>query len=166
MLIRRLVPADAEVYLPLRRRALQESPFSFGSSPEDDRAGSLEWVREALDGDESALFGAFDGDLVGIIGIAREQKMKGSHKCDVWGLYVVPSARRQGAARALVTEAIRFARSLPHVAHVHLSVSDRAPAAMALYVSLGFKTWGVEPAAIRIGTVDASEHYMVLELGT
>lgn len=164
MLIRRLVPADAEVYLPLRRTALLESPFSFSSSPEDDRARSIEWVREALGGGDKAVLGAFDGHLIGIIGITREQSLKSSHKCDVWGLYVEPDSRRMGAGRALIDEAIRFARSISGVTHVHLSVSERAVAAMALYHSLGFQTWGVEPAAIRIGNADATEHHMVLEL--
>src|SRR6187200_410334 len=37
MLIRRLRVEDAKLYVPLRRSALEQAPFAFGSSPEDDR---------------------------------------------------------------------------------------------------------------------------------
>ena len=60
--------------------------------------------------------------------------------------------------------AIDFARQLPGVTDVQLAVSERAAAAAQLYTSLGFVTWGIEPAALRIDGVDAAEHHMVLML--
>jgi hypothetical protein len=58
-MIRRLTPTDAEVYMQLRREALEREPYSFGSSPEDDRMRSIELVRDVLDSSSHAVFGAF-----------------------------------------------------------------------------------------------------------
>jgi ribosomal protein S18 acetylase RimI-like enzyme len=139
----------------------EDAPFSFSSSPEDDRAGAIDFVRDALGSGDQATFGAFAGELVGIVGICRDRSEKGGHKCGIWGLYVSPHARSSGIGRALVIEALGFARSLEGVTHVFVSATDRAPESVALYESLGFVTWGVEPAAVRIGDVAVSEHHMV-----
>ena len=63
-----------------------------------------------------------------------------------------------------MSEVIRFAKGLPEVTQVHLAVADRGRPARALYESLGFVTWGTEPAALRIGEETAAEHHMVLTL--
>jgi ribosomal protein S18 acetylase RimI-like enzyme len=160
-LVRRLEPEDAALYVRLRRAALDDAPFSFASSPEDDLAFSVDFVRDALASPDQAMFGAFAGDLIGIVGIFRDRSVKGAHKCNIWGLYVAPDARSNGIGRALMTEAIGFAQSLEGVTHVHTSASDHAPEAIALYQSLGFITWGVEPAALRVGDLTVPEHHMV-----
>jgi L-amino acid N-acyltransferase YncA len=70
-----------------------------------------------------------------------------------------------GSGRALVETAIEFARSLDGLTHVHLAVAESGQAARALYEHLGFRTWGTEPAAIRVGEVSVAEHHMVRALG-
>jgi GNAT superfamily N-acetyltransferase len=160
-LVRRLGPEDAPLFMSLRRTALKAAPLAFSSSPEDDRAGSIDFVRDTLAGSDQAVFGAFAGGLVGIVGIYRERSVKGAHRCDIWGLYVLPDARSRGIGRAPVSEALDFAGSLDGVTHVYVSATDRAPEAVALCGSLGFITWGVEPAAIRVGALTVSERHLV-----
>jgi ribosomal protein S18 acetylase RimI-like enzyme len=163
-MIRALSPDDASDYQHIRREALEDSPFAFGSSPSDDRARSIEFVREALSSTDQAIFGAFMPDLVGVVGLYRDQGMKARHKAHLWGLYVRPAHRSAGLGRGLVEVAVGFARSLGGVNQVHLAVSERATSAARLYQSLGFVTWGVEPAALRIGGQDISEQHMLLSL--
>ena len=160
--VRRLEPDDAAPFMSLRRAALEDAPFAFASSPGHDLADSVAFVREMLASADQAVFGAFAGDLVGMAGIYRERHVKAAHKCSLWGLYVLPDARSAGVGRALVLEALAFARSLPGVTHVGVSVTERAPEAVSLYHSVGFITWGVEPAALRVGEVIVSESHMVL----
>ena len=155
---------DASAYRQIRGEALADAPFAFGSSPSDDRARSLEFLRETLASTDQAIFGAFTPELIGVAGLYRDRSVKGAHKAHLWGLYVKPSYRTSGVGRALVRAAIDFARSLDGVSHVHLAVSERAPNAAALYRSLGFVVWGVEPAALRVGGQDISEQHMVLSL--
>src|SRR5664280_1260029 len=159
-LVRRLGPDDATAFMALRRAALLEAPFAFASSPEDDVAGSREFVEEALAASDQATFGAFAEELVGIVGIGRQQHLKASHKCEIWGLYVRPDARSIGAGRALVLEALSFASSLAGVTHVYVGVTERAPEAACLYRNVGFVPWGVEPAALKVGEVLVSESHL------
>ncbi len=60
---------------------------------------------------------------------------------------------------------IEFARSLDGLTHVHPAVAESGQAAQALHEHLGFRTWGTEPAAIRVGEVSVAEHHMVRALG-
>lgn len=163
-MIRPLSPDEAGAYQQIRREALEDAPFAFGSSPSDDRARSIEFVRQVLASPEQAVFGAFMPHLVGVVGIYRDPSEKAAHKAHLWGLYVDPSYRSSGLGRALVEAAIGFARSIGGVSHVHLSVSERALAAASIYQALGFETWGVEPAALRIKGENASERHMLLFL--
>ncbi len=162
--VRRLLPSDAEDYVRLRREALEKEPFAFSSSPAEDRALDPEFVRTSLADPSQALLGAFSPDLVGVAGVYRERGAKSAHKARLWGLYVRASHRRKGLGEELVQAAIGFAQSVEGVSHLHLSVTDRAREAAALYEKLGFVTWGIEPAALRIGGADAAERHMVLKL--
>lgn len=147
--VRRLTPADAEDFVALRRRALQEEPLAFGSSPEDDRASDVGVVRSRLASPGGpAIFGAFASRLVGAVGIYREEQRKRCHKAQIWGMYVIPERRRSGAGQALLQAAIAHARTLPGLVQVQLSVTDEAAAARRLYERIGFKRWGAEEAAL------------------
>ena len=70
----------------------------------------------------------------------------------------------RGLARAVTTAAIDTARSWRGVTVIGLSVSASAPEAIALYESLGFERWGVEPDAVRIDGVSHAEVHMALDL--
>jgi ribosomal protein S18 acetylase RimI-like enzyme len=164
--IRRLGPDDAAAFFALRRRALEDLPLAFASSPDDDLAADVAAARELLGrGPEAAVFGAVEDErLIGIVGLFRDRHLKMAHKCHLWGLYVDPSARRRGLAFGLVAAAIDHARSLGGVSWIHLTVSSTAEAAHRLYESLGFRVWGVEPDALRSAGRSVVDHHMVLRL--
>ena len=165
-LIRPLVGGDAEAFVELRRSALLDSPLSFGASPDDDLAATVESIRRQIPGaPDWVILGAFDGGaLVGATGLVRDRHIKASHKVLVWGMYVSPEHRRRGIGAALMESAIRHARSLPGVDWLQLSVSSEAPAARRVYERAGFEEWGREPDALRHGGQSADEHHMALRL--
>ena len=78
MLIRRLIPADATVFLALRLEGLRESPSAFGSSYEEECDTPLSMIEARLAADSGRnMFGAFDGDqLVGLVAVGRETALK------------------------------------------------------------------------------------------
>lgn len=167
MIVRRLLPEDTPLYVPLRRQALEQEPHSFAASPANDRASSEEFVRGALSDPDQATFGAFAPQLAGMVGIYRDPLIKARHKTHIWGMYVTPEDRGQGTGRMLIEAALEWARDQAGVTQVHLVVSTRTPIARKLYQSLGFSTWGVEPAALCInGELIDDEHMVRLLAGS
>jgi RimJ/RimL family protein N-acetyltransferase len=166
MHIRRLTPADASAFQALRLAALQESPSAFGSSYEEERDLSASAIEERLivKPDRGPL-GAFQDDaLVGLIALGRENMNKLAHKALIWGMYVTPAARRKGVGRALLLEALSFARSVPGVRQVNLCVNADNERAIHLYESVGFTSFGRDAGAMLVNGELHDEVHMYLRL--
>lgn len=164
--IRKLRPEDAGALVALRREALEAEPLAFGAAIPEDRNLSVDFVRASLaDVEEQAIFGGFDGsDLAGMVGIRREPRAKQRHKAHVWGMYVAPRARNQGAGRRLLDAAIDQARSWPGIEQIQISVTDAAETARRMYEAAGFQAWGREPRSVGWQGRFVDETHLVLEL--
>ena len=164
--VRRLRPEDAPSFVALRREALESEPLAFGSSVDDDRRLSVEFVcRWLADDPEHAVFGAFESArLEGVVGIYRESRAKQRHKATIWGVYVTPPARRKGIASALLAAAIGHASAWPGVRQLHLSVAEVAETARRRYEAAGFRIWGREPRALQWQGKFVDDFHLVLDL--
>jgi ribosomal protein S18 acetylase RimI-like enzyme len=167
MQIRRLLPSDATSFQDLRLRGLVESPTAFGSSYEEEVDRSIPSVAESLAEDSGRnLFGAFMGnELVGVIGVGREDGLKESHRGFIRSMYVAPQARRQGTGKALMDEAIHFARAMPGLRQLTLAVTATNVAAIALYEGFGFTACGIAPEALHVHGCYYDELQMVWHIG-
>ncbi|MBS4054497.1 MAG: GNAT family N-acetyltransferase [Thermaerobacter sp.] len=151
MRIRVLGESDIDLYFAVRLRGLKTNPEAYGSTYErevqftpDEKASRIRAT------DNKFVLGAFNnvGSLIGIVTFVRNEGSKDRHKGNVFGMYVVPESRGQGVGKALVRELLENVGQLPGLEQLHLAVvADNAPA-KALYLSLGFKTYGVEPNAL------------------
>jgi RimJ/RimL family protein N-acetyltransferase len=153
MEIQRLTEAHAEALWKLRLRALETEPASFAESPEEHARMSLPAYAERLrsGGDENFVLGAIvEGELVGMVGFARETRIKRRHRGMIWGMYVTPPWRGKSVGRELLGEAIRLAKQLPGLSRIQLSVSETTPGAQRLYEKLGFQPFGLEPQALMV----------------
>ena len=151
MRVSRLTAADVPRYRALMLHAYDAAADAFTSTAEE-RAKEPEswWVKRIADpADLSAAFGAFIGDeLAGTVTIEFAAKPKTRHKAHLIGMFVSEALRGRGAGRALVEAALAAAASRPGVLVVTLTVTEGNAAAIALYESCGFRTFGVEPMAI------------------
>ena len=80
------------------------------------------------------------GSVVGRLSLARDQHPSSAHVADL-GLMVARTHRRQGIGRALMEQAVRWAR-LAGVRKLELHVFPHNDAAIALYESMGFEREG------------------------
>lgn len=175
----RLDTSAATRYLRLRRRMLLDAPWSFAASPDDDVALQLEQLTEYLGDTAKAIFAVEMPDapggvgelaagnlpeLVAAAGIMRATQRKFVHRARLWGVFVEPDHRGRGLGRMVVSAAIGLARTWPGVDYVDLGVSENAPAARALYESLGFRAWGREPEATECDGRRYDEIHMTLRV--
>jgi len=162
--VRRLTPTDAEAFVAMRRESLERDPLSFAASPGDDRISGLDAARAALGDDSQALFGAFLAEeLAGIVSLVRHPKRKLVHRAAIYGMYVREEARGRGLGRALLDAAVAQAREWG-LRQLHLSATDAAPGARALYEAAGFRHWGTEPGSLLWEGRLVDEHHLVLKL--
>ncbi|MEC9373651.1 MAG: GNAT family N-acetyltransferase [Planctomycetota bacterium] len=167
--VRRLTPDDIHAYIAIRRAMLLNAPWAFGASPEDDLGSNADEMSRALaDAAEECIL-AVDhptnpDELIAVAGVRRAPKLKSRHRAWIWGVYVHPDHRAKGLGRAVTQAAIEAARNWPEVEVLSLSASINSPAAIALYESLGFQRWGVEPDATRVGGKSYDEVFMSMTL--
>ncbi len=165
--IRPLTATDADAYALLRAEMIAAEKYAFLGVPGDDDYTNADHVRRHLAHPEQLIFGAFDGaTLVATVGISREQRVKRRHRAHVWGVYTTRAARGHGVSRRLMTAALDLARTWG-VAVVDLTAAHNSAAAISLYTSLGFVTWGTQPDCTRVQGEPVTELHMqvVLEPG-
>jgi RimJ/RimL family protein N-acetyltransferase len=165
MNIRRLTANDAEALYRLRLHALEVEPKSFRESHEELRKVAVATYAERLGtgGDDNFVLGAFEGsEIIGMVGLYREQPMKCRHKGWIWGMFVDHSQRGKGIGRSLLMAALERARKLPGLTQIRLTVSTTQDAARKLYVSCGFRVFGLEQQAMCVNGEFVDEEQMVL----
>jgi RimJ/RimL family protein N-acetyltransferase len=159
-----LTPSDAQAFRELRLEALSSHPEAFSSSYEEESPRSLEEFQARIPSSgPNAIFGAFaDGRLVGMAGFVIYDRPKARHKGLMWGVFVKPEWRKQRVGKALVQSVID--RASRHVIMLEAAVVLTNESARRTYHGLGFKPYGVEPKAIRVGDIFYDEELLYLDL--
>ena len=118
--------------------------------PSPGRERLAQRIRQLLDEGDTAVLLAGDGpDGLAVLRFRRSIWFEGL-ECYLAELYVVPSSRGRGLGRALMEEAIAFARRRG-ADYMDLNTGEDDVAARGLYGSLGFSD--------REGRPDGSVHY-------
>lgn len=161
--IRPLAAADAKAWRALRLAALLDAPEAFGASHADEAARPLSAFAERISPPPPSLvFGAFAGEnLIGMAGFLAGATQKTQHRGTLWGVYVAPEDRERGLAAEMVETVIGHAAQ--HVLVLQARVVTTNTSARRLYVRLGFRDYGVEAKALRVGDAFHDEALIALE---
>ena len=164
MEIRRLTIADAPAYRALRLRSFRDHPEAFTTSYEELEQQSFADTEKRFASPHLKLWGAFDhGVLLGHVGLDRETRIKCRHKATLIGMYVAPEQSGRGIGRALVEALLADARE-SDLELVVLTVTEGNGRAAQLYEHCGFRSFGVEPRAIKVGGRAYGKNHMYLDL--
>ena len=147
--------------------AYEHAADAFTSTPEERAKEPDEWWIKRIAHPEgmTVAFGDFAGEsLVGTVALEFSAKPKTKHKALVVGVYVLPSSRGNGSARALLQAAIQFCKERGDIRALQLEVTEGNTPALGLYESHGFKAYGVEPMAVLTPTGFRSKVHMWLSL--
>lgn len=153
--VRALTAADRSDFRALRHSAVTLNPDDFVITVEEQQGILRLAIESALEQPDSSNFflGAFAGqpqELVAMAGLVTADLLKIRHLGRLTSVFVYPRHRRKGVARLLVERILAQAAEAGLDA-VRLEVVAENRGAIALYESLGFKTYGREPAAYRLG---------------
>jgi ribosomal protein S18 acetylase RimI-like enzyme len=164
--IRTLAAADASRFKSIRVLAASIAPTAILPTRAEEERRSIEDFSARIECTPTqTVFGAFDADtLVGIAGVRREALAQASHKATIWGVFVDPSQRGKGLARALLNAATAHASQTWNCAQLILCVNAENIPAKQLYLSMGFTTFGVEPRAMQVDGRFYDEEHMIKKL--
>jgi RimJ/RimL family protein N-acetyltransferase len=110
--------------------------------------------------------GAFiDGELVGTAGFYRQRNPKLRHKGEIWGVYLTARARGAGIGRAMLVFLLTHAVNVKGIERIIVSAATTQTAAIALYRSLGFRSFAAEQRAMKIGDRYFDFESLVMEVG-
>lgn len=165
MLFRKLTPEDWQLYKKIRLKSLEDAPQAFESSLiEESNFDEAVWRERLVSSESSFCLGAFleTGELIAIAGFSQGHKLKIQHKSYLWGVYVLPNARRFGVATGLMKTIIREFDALKVVSSLQLTVAANNTQAVNLYKKFGFKEYGLEKDALRVAGISYDELLMHL----
>ncbi len=78
-------------------------------------------------------------------------------------MFVAPEFARRGIARALLNTLLKHARESA-LEMLVLTVTRGNVAAESLYLDAGFRSWGMEPGAIRVRDQGLDKNHLFLHL--
>jgi len=144
--------AHAAQYRELMLHGFEHEPDAFTSTPAERAALPFSWWEQRIDDPQqnSIVFGAIAGEqLVGTVGLEFSVRSKTRHKAHLIGMYTLAEWRGKGIGRKLLGAALAYARRRPGVEVITLTVTENNHPAIAVYEAAGFRSFGVEPMAIR-----------------
>jgi ribosomal protein S18 acetylase RimI-like enzyme len=160
--IKRLAQSDGGVYRSLMLRAYSEHDSAYTSTFEERASKPIDWWNRRLQDPTTATLGAYDigGTLIGTVRLESFQRRRERHKVQLTAMYVLKDYAGRGLGRRLLEEALSHARKMDLVELVNLSVTADNLAAVRLYSTFGFQTYGREARAVKTAHSYLDKLYM------
>ena len=79
-------------------------------------------------------------------------------------MYTAPEVRGEGIGRMLLAEVIRRSLNLDGLEQIILTVTSGNKPAMKIYENIGFRSYGIEKQALKIGSEYFDDVFMELRI--
>jgi len=164
---RLLTTSDILAFRALRLDALRLHPEAFVPTYEEEREIDPAMIaprfrNDWISGGNFIIGAHVFGWLAGAVGVRRWPRQKQRHKATLWLLYARSDVRGQGIGRELLDLAIARCQQDLDVEQLHLSVGCESHAARRLYRDRGFRRFGLESAALKLGDRSIDVELMAL----
>jgi RimJ/RimL family protein N-acetyltransferase len=166
IVIREANVTDAQSFRELRLEALENSPIAFSADYQRNVNQPAKYWEDLLSPhpDESTMFiGEYEGKLIAMTGVMRNNSPKTRHSAWIWGVYVTPEWRGLHIAEQIIHSCIDWALAR-NVVLVKLGVAAVNQPAIRCYERCGFKVYGTEPRAVCVDGKYYDEHLMFKSL--
>ena len=166
VVIREANSADAVRFRQLRLEALQDSPIAFTADYLKNFNHPIKYWEDMLSPhpDESTIFiGEYEGNLIGMTGIARANSPKTRHAAWLWGVYISPSWRGMRIGEEIIRTCLAWAKER-NIVLAKVGVTAVNTPAIRCYKRCGFKTYGTEPRAVFYEGSYYDEYLMSIDL--
>lgn len=162
VILKRLLPENWKEYKTLRLEGMNESPEAFFSTYEEESQKTENEWKQWL---EAYILGAYNDDnkLVGCMTLFKNTRQRDKHSAHIYGAYVKKDFRGMGIGKTLLKKIIEQAE-ISEVEILYLDCTVTQTAALKLYKSFGFQTYGTIPWSMRIGDRYLSQECMFLKL--
>ncbi len=151
MIIRKLTKHDTEDYRNIRLEALYNNPDSFGTMYHEEAIKTIDNFRDRIPVDNNNfILGCYeDKELIGIVAFHQESRIKVRHKAYIRSMYVKQEYRGKSIGKLLLNELIERAKAINEIEVLLLDVVTNNRSAKQLYLSFGFKIYGIEKMAYK-----------------
>jgi ribosomal protein S18 acetylase RimI-like enzyme len=163
VIVKRLLPEEAEEVREIRLEALRLHPTAFSADPDVEGAFPIETWRERIAG-RVWFGGRIDGRLAGINAFMSDTHSKKiAHIAHLGAMYVREAARGTGLADTLMTNFLDYAKGRAEMAVLTVESSNQR--AIRLYEKHGFAVTGRKPRSLKVDGVYYDELEMWRSIG-
>ena len=166
MIIRKLTGADYDSFLAMRINMLESSSENYSAGVNDWKSASQEQIMAyLLEGEKEAgnfVLGAFQPDLIGMVGFRRETRESVRHKGSIWGLFQKPKGETSAIEEALLKELVKIVKGYEGFEYIRTVQNASNHNKMNLFLSLGFVPYGLEERSLRVGGCFFDQAYLKL----
>ncbi|MDQ0465790.1 ribosomal protein S18 acetylase RimI-like enzyme [Caulobacter ginsengisoli] len=145
--IRRLGPDEGPLFRQLRLTTLRLDEINFVATLAEEEAKPASAFDEAVR-DGAVFVAEANGVVLGLVGLMPKTNAKERHKGLIYSVFVMPEGRGKGVGRALMTTVLDHARSVVESVFLVAVADNRA--AVSLYESVGFESYGLEPRSLLV----------------